>query len=569
MRCDECKVEPLTSGHFCECCGRKLSLQERKALDEKEATPRASDTSWGEPAPVLPKPAKGDRLVGVHFAPEPYVDDEPVAPEPPVDAARETTHAAPPAIDPDLDAYFAVHFGDVPEAKPVAAPVAIDPIVEAHVQGQAPLPSHVDNDAPSARCESCGGPAEDGNLCQSCRQAFHALLDTSAAPRSDAVAATVAPVQDVVVPPVESADSDATVVSQAPAISPACAIDAAPSPAAAPPAAQVTPVRPVSAPSASSSVAAADVAPANSVIRIKTPPPPAAPVEPVPQANAPMPAAPVAAVAAAPQRTSSLRTIGPAAAVIVILAAIGFPLGRLWLGQESSYIIREEQPAATPDVSPASASAATSAGVPVLAAARASDAGSVQTPPKAVPAPPAPPKGAAVAPGPSKASASAHASNLPRPTAGRVLPKAGRQPVTPVRQTAAVAVPSPVAPPPVPEVAAPVPAAPAPASPPAPVGPFFELRDVNETPRVATRVEPEVPDDLRDRELNEIVIVRVLVTQTGHPLMINLLRKSKAGPSLDSAIVAAVKQWTFAPARKRGEAVSCWFHVGVPVSKAN
>jgi TonB family protein len=92
---------------------------------------------------------------------------------------------------------------------------------------------------------------------------------------------------------------------------------------------------------------------------------------------------------------------------------------------------------------------------------------------------------------------------------------------------------------------------------------------VNETPRVATRVEPDVPDDLRDRQLNEVVIVRVLVTQTGHPLMINLLRKSKAGPSLDSAIVAAVKQWTFAPATKRGEAVSCWFHVGVPVSKAN
>jgi len=140
----------------------------------------------------------------------------------------------------------------------------------------------------------------------------------------------------------------------------------------------------------------------------------------------------------------------------------------------------------------------------------------------------------------------------------------------PVRQTAA-AVTSPAVPAPAPEVAPPVAAAPAPAPepPPAPVGPFFELRDVNETPRVATRVEPQVPDDLRDRQLNEVVIVRVLVTQTGHPLMINLLRKSKAGPTLDHAIVAAVKQWTFVPARKRGEAVSCWFHVGVPVSTSN
>ena len=120
-------------------------------------------------------------------------------------------------------------------------------------------------------------------------------------------------------------------------------------------------------------------------------------------------------------------------------------------------------------------------------------------------------------------------------------------------------------PPPAPVVAP----APKPEPPAAPVGPFFELRDVNETPRVATRVEPQVPDELRDRQLNEVVIVRVLVTQAGHPLMVNLLRQSKAGPSLDDAIVAAVKQWTFVPARKRGEPVSCWYHVGVPVSRAN
>jgi protein TonB len=109
---------------------------------------------------------------------------------------------------------------------------------------------------------------------------------------------------------------------------------------------------------------------------------------------------------------------------------------------------------------------------------------------------------------------------------------------------------------------------PKPEPPPAPVGPFFELRDVTETPKVALRVEPQLPDDLRDRQLNEVVIVRVLVTQSGHPLMVNLLRRSKVGASLDNAIVAAVKRWTFVPARKRGEAVSCWYHVGVPVTSA-
>jgi outer membrane biosynthesis protein TonB len=52
-------------------------------------------------------------------------------------------------------------------------------------------------------------------------------------------------------------------------------------------------------------------------------------------------------------------------------------------------------------------------------------------------------------------------------------------------------------------------------------------------------------------------------------MMVNILRRSKAGASLDDAIVAAVKKWTFAPAKRRGEAVSCWYHVGVPVANAN
>ncbi len=140
------------------------------------------------------------------------------------------------------------------------------------------------------------------------------------------------------------------------------------------------------------------------------------------------------------------------------------------------------------------------------------------------------------------------------------------------RLASPVPAPAPVAAAPAPEVAPPPPVAapePKPEAPAAPIGQFFETRDVNEAPKIATKVEPQVPDDLRDRPLNEIVIVRVLVTQTGHAHMVNLLRRSKAGPSLDNAIVAAVKQWTFVPARKRGEAVSCWYHVGVPVNRAN
>ncbi len=74
-----------------------------------------------------------------------------------------------------------------------------------------------------------------------------------------------------------------------------------------------------------------------------------------------------------------------------------------------------------------------------------------------------------------------------------------------------------------------------------------------------------MPDDLQSRARNEIVIVRMLVSHSGLPSRVSLLRRSKAGPRLDDAVIAAVSQWTFSPAKRRGEAVSCWFNMGVPV----
>jgi TonB family protein len=136
-------------------------------------------------------------------------------------------------------------------------------------------------------------------------------------------------------------------------------------------------------------------------------------------------------------------------------------------------------------------------------------------------------------------------------------------------QAPAKAVPRPATEAPAPDVAPPQPDVVAtalpPVLPPPPLGPFFETMNVNESPRIATRVEPQLPDELRARPLGEIVIVRVLVSQGGHPSRISLLRRSKTGPRLDNAVITAVNQWTFSPARKRGQAVSCWFNFGVPV----
>ena len=104
--------------------------------------------------------------------------------------------------------------------------------------------------------------------------------------------------------------------------------------------------------------------------------------------------------------------------------------------------------------------------------------------------------------------------------------------------------------------------APAPAA-----GPFYELNDVDSPPRAASRTDVAIPASLEGRTLNEIIVVRVLVSQTGRPALVSLLRSSKSGLALDEAVIAAVRQWTFAPAVKRGQAVSCFFHVGVPVGR--
>ena len=501
---------------------------------------------------MLPKAPKGDRLVGIHFTPEPYVDEPVAESEPVVDHVDVDTHfggfdaalpeptvpvAAHATIDPILEAHFAGHAPVTATPAPqVSAPPPVAPVVEPHVSVDAP-PAHLDRDAPAARCESCGGPAEDGNLCSRCQQAFHSLLDAPPACDPVAVAAPRAPVVD-----------------QQQVVPVASAIPAEPAPA----------VIKVRAPVAVSAVPVVEVAPAPQAVAQPVAAPPSPKSKPVPVA--------VAAVASSQEQPSRVRTIGALIAVLVAVAAIGFPLSKLWLGgQETAAFIRQDQP--KPPVQPAADSAAESPVAPAAVAtsstvstavAETSAAAPIQAAPK-VPAAKVPP--AAPKMSPPKVSP----ASTTRTAAAKVPPKSAK-PNGSMRPAGPVTAPAPVAAAPAPEVAPPAPVVapePRPEAPAAPIGQFFETRDVNEAPRIATKVEPQVPEDLRDRPLNEIVIVRVLVTQTGHAHIVNLLRRSKAGPSLDDAIVAAVKQWSFVPARKRGEAVSCWYHVGVPVNRAN
>ena len=546
MRCCECVIEPVTPGHFCECCGRKLSLQERKALDAATLAPAAVHAAH----------PSDDRLVGMLSNAEPTVDPVPAVVDP-----VPTVHVGHALVHPSLEAHFAgqappdavsaVDGGAAPvEVVPTSrldAPGWTEPTLLAPETAYEPfesmftgVPAAPLDNALAHRCEICGALAEDKDLCEACQSTFQSLLESKTLPL-----------------PGEPAISAVPPVSPAAAIAPEVAAPVS----TAPPETVPVPAMEVAAPIRVRPVVefVPTPAPAPEPIAITEPSQPT-----TPKAARPVKAVPSVAAATAPTspKSGTARTVAAAVAVLVVVAAIGFPLGKLWLGhQEAAPIIREDQraPAATEVTAPA---------LPAPNVVQASAKISVAASPVQAPATPAamapmPSKPAAIAPVPPKpgVAVSSTAARVSKPT---LKPSASARPA------AAVAIPSPATVAPVPEVVASAPAvapapAPAPEPPAAPVGPFFELRDVNETPRVASRVEPRVPDDLRGRSLNDIVIVRVLVTQAGHPLIVNLLRRSKSGPALDDAIVAAVKQWTFVPATKRGSPVSCWYHVGVPV----
>ena len=334
-------------------------------------------------------------------------------------------------------------------------------------------------------------------------------------------------------------------------------IDALPALETAPPAAATPDVTVAEAPIDSAPAAAAWVAP-----------------EPIARAFvATAPATTAQPTAKAPARQAARwRPLVTAVATVVILAAIGVPLSRLWL----------ERAAAQPGVQPAAPQPAPAAHTPTPATARTPAAvaapATVSAAPLPAPALPpattvavAPPRVASadkprstpllspdalVAPRPVRPAAPAAAPPQPAPSLTTFAPAVATPNVSPLPAATAEAAPE----------AAPAAAAAAPAPAPA-AGPFFELNDVDGPPKVTARVDAVLPAALDGQALNEIVVVRVLVSQTGRPALVSLLRHSKAGLALDEAVIAAVKQWTFTPATKHGRSVSCFYHVAFQVSQ--
>lgn len=170
----------------------------------------------------------------------------------------------------------------------------------------------------------------------------------------------------------------------------------------------------------------------------------------------------------------------------------------------------------------------------------------------------------APAPGPTPADA----KKLAAAKAAAVAKKKGA-PAAHMEAPAVAAAPE-VAPTPLPATTLPSPppapvAAPPPAEPVVPTGPTFEVTQVDVKPQIEKSVPARYPSEVRE-PASDVVVLRVLIGPNGTPADVRVLRKSRIDAALDRAAVAAVRQWKFSPAKKRAQAVSCWYSVGVQLS---
>ena len=109
---------------------------------------------------------------------------------------------------------------------------------------------------------------------------------------------------------------------------------------------------------------------------------------------------------------------------------------------------------------------------------------------------------------------------------------------------------------------------PAPTAVPAPTrvvvreGSLVAIEEVDTAPRIATIVKPGYPPMALKARIGGIVVLRVLVSERGVPLEVDVVRGARAG--LTEAAAQAVKRWTFTPALEAGVPVRIWITVPIP-----
>jgi len=95
-------------------------------------------------------------------------------------------------------------------------------------------------------------------------------------------------------------------------------------------------------------------------------------------------------------------------------------------------------------------------------------------------------------------------------------------------------------------------------------GRVYTVTEVDEKPQVLRQVLPAYPSDAQQRRIEDIIVVNALVGTTGRVEDVTVIRKSAKSSSFDAAATAAIRQYQFSPAQKGGQAVRCWFSVGIP-----
>lgn len=98
---------------------------------------------------------------------------------------------------------------------------------------------------------------------------------------------------------------------------------------------------------------------------------------------------------------------------------------------------------------------------------------------------------------------------------------------------------------------------PAPAAPPEPAAP-----EVDVAPKIAKVVKPGYPPIALRARIGGVVLLRVLVSETGTPADIQVLKGAPGG--LTESAVAAVRNWRFEPATRGGKPVAAWTMVPIP-----
>jgi protein TonB len=110
----------------------------------------------------------------------------------------------------------------------------------------------------------------------------------------------------------------------------------------------------------------------------------------------------------------------------------------------------------------------------------------------------------------------------------------------------------------------PVQAPPTPAQARPPGRQIYGATEVDERPQVVRQTAPIFPASAVRKNVEDVVVLRVLVAADGRAEEIQVLRGSMKDSSFDNAAVMAVQLWKFSPARKAGQPVASWFNVAVP-----